>query len=181
MVFLIDYILPENYFAQNLYALSADMAAFRDLIKHFLPELSSHLEELRKEASGSIKKAYSSDNPPDMQSIYGYEPPLADVFTMQWFLTIFATSLPRKATRRVWDLIFLEGSVVLIYTAVAILAVMERYIVHVLKSVIIIASTGNVWCYCYSVKQETFTSFLSYLSSIVGHSVITISLIMVIQ
>ena len=131
MVFLIDYILPENYFAQNLYALSADMAAFRDLIKHFLPELSSHLEQLRKEASGSIKKAYSSDNPPDMQSIYGYEPPLADVFTMQWFLTIFAASLPRKATRRVWDLIFLEGSVVLIYTAVAVLAVMERYIMFV--------------------------------------------------
>ncbi len=126
MVHLIDYVLPENYFAQNLYALSVDMATFRELLKHILPELSQHIESLQKEASGTIKKAYSSESPPDIQSIHSYEPPLADVFTMQWFLTIFASALPRKATRRVWDLIFLDGSEVLLYTGVAIMAVMER-------------------------------------------------------
>ena len=126
MVYLVDHILPENYFAQNLYALSADMATFRELLRYFLPELSAHIEDLQKEASGLIKKAYSSDNPPDIHSIHAYEPPLADVFTMQWFLTIFATALPRKATRRVWDALFLDGSEVLVYTAVAVLAVMER-------------------------------------------------------
>lgn len=128
MVYLIDYILPENYFAQNLYALSADMAVFRDYLKHFLPELSSHLDTLQREATGKVRKAYSSESPPDSPSIRGYEPPLVDVFTMQWFLTLFATSLPRKAVRRVWDLVLLEGSGVLIHTAVAILAVLERYV-----------------------------------------------------
>lgn len=126
MVHLIDYVLPENYFAQNLYALSVDMATFRELLRHILPELSQHIDGLQKEASGTIKKAYSSESPPDIHSIHAYEPPLADVFTMQWFLTIFASALPRKATRRVWDLIFLEGSEVLLYTGVAILAVMEK-------------------------------------------------------
>ncbi len=123
-MYLIDYVLPENYFAQNLYALSADMAVFRDYLKRFLPELSSHLDSLQQKATGKVKKAYSSENPPDTR--YGYEPPLADVFTMQWFLTLFATSLPRKAVRRVWDLVLLEGSGALIHTAVAILAVVER-------------------------------------------------------
>lgn len=126
MVYLVDYILPENYFAQNLCALSADMAVFRDMLRHYVPELSAHIEELQKEASGLIKKSYSSENPPDQQSIHAYEPPLADVFTMQWFLTMFATALPRKATRRIWDAIFLDGSQVLLHTAIAILAVMER-------------------------------------------------------
>lgn len=126
MVYLIDYLLPENYFAQNLYTLSVDMAVFRELLKHVLPELSMHIENLQKEASGTIKKSYSSENPPDITSMHAYEPPLADVFTMQWFLTIFASALPRKATRRVWDLIFLEGSEVLLYTGAAIMAVMEK-------------------------------------------------------
>ena len=101
------------------------MAVFRELLKFYLPELSLHMETLQKEASGTIKKSYSSENPPDMQSVHAYEPPLTDVFSMQWFLTIFATTLPRKACRRVWDAIFLEGSEYMLYTAVAILAVME--------------------------------------------------------
>jgi len=126
MVFLVDFVLPENYFAQNLYALSADMAVFRELLRYYLPELNAHIDELQRGVSGAIKKSYSSENPPDQHSIHAYEPPLADVFTMQWFLTIFATSLPRKATRRVWDAIFLEGSEVLLYTATAILAIMEK-------------------------------------------------------
>ena len=126
MIHVIDYILPENYFAQNLYALSVDMAAFRELLKHTLPELSLHIENLQRGASGVIKKSYSSECPPDINSINAYEPPLADVFTMQWFLTIFASALPRKATRRVWDLMFLEGSEMLLHTGVAIMAVMEK-------------------------------------------------------
>jgi hypothetical protein len=36
-----------------------------------------------------------------------YEPPLTNVFTMQWFLTLFSTCLPRETVLRVWDLIFL--------------------------------------------------------------------------
>ena len=127
LVYVVDHTLPENYFSHTLYALSGDMAVFRHLLKFYLPELALHMETLQKEASGTIRKSYSSENPPDRQSVHAYEPPLADVFSMQWFLTIFASVLPRKACRRVWDAIFLEGSEYVLYTAVAILAVMERY------------------------------------------------------
>ena len=126
MVYLVDHILPSNYFAQNLYALSVDMAVFRDLLHHFLPELSMHMDQLRRKASGGVRTSYSRESPPDESSIRGFEPPLADVFSMQWFLTLFATSLPKKATRRVWDAILLEGSDMLIYTAIAFLTVLER-------------------------------------------------------
>ena len=130
LVYLVDHTLPENYFSHTLYALSGDMAVFRHLLRFYLPELALHMESLQKEASGTIRKSYSSENPPDRQSIHAYEPPLADVFSMQWFLTIFASVLPRKACRRVWDAIFLEGSEYVLYTALAILAVMERYTLY---------------------------------------------------
>ena len=49
-----------------------------------------------------------------------FEPPLTNVFTMQWFLTLFSTCLPRDTVLRVWDLILLEGNEVLLRTALAI-------------------------------------------------------------
>jgi len=51
MVHLVDGVLPENYFANNLQALSVDMAVFRDLLRDRLPELSKHLDALQKEAN----------------------------------------------------------------------------------------------------------------------------------
>ena len=126
-MYLVDHVLPNSYFARNLHALSVDMAVFRDLLHHFLPALSDHMDQLRRNASGTVKTNYSSDSPPDEGSIQAYEPPLTDTFSMQWFLTLFATSLPRKATRMLWDAILLEGSDMLVYAAVAVLTVFERY------------------------------------------------------
>lgn len=45
---------------------------------------------------------------------------MTNVFTMQWFLTLFCHCLPQDAVLRVWDLIFLEGDDVLLRTALAI-------------------------------------------------------------
>lgn len=50
----------------------------------------------------------------------GVEPPLPDVFTMQWFLTLYATWLPRESLLRIWDLVLLDGNEVLLLTALAI-------------------------------------------------------------
>lgn len=47
MIFLIEGVLPECYFANNLQGLSVDMAVFRDLLRMKLPELSRHLEQLQ--------------------------------------------------------------------------------------------------------------------------------------
>ena len=60
-----------------------------------------------------------------------YEPPLTNVFTMQWFLTLFSTCLPRDTVLRVWDLILLEGNEVLLRTALAIWKGLEKNILEV--------------------------------------------------
>ncbi|CAL8340026.1 unnamed protein product [Arctogadus glacialis] len=106
MIYLIDKVLPENYFANNLQALSVDMAVFRDLLRLKLPRLSQHLHHLQKAAN---KEAGGS-----------YEPPLTNVFTMQWFLTMFATCLPPHTVLKIWDSVFFEGSEVLLRVALAI-------------------------------------------------------------
>jgi hypothetical protein len=39
---------------------------------------------------------------------------------MQWFLTLFATCLPKNVLLRVWDCIYLEGAEILFRTSIAI-------------------------------------------------------------
>ena len=53
MIFLIEGVLPEGYFANNLRGLSIDMAVFRDLLRQRLPHLSRHLEELQQQTDSS--------------------------------------------------------------------------------------------------------------------------------
>ena len=44
---MIEGILPECYFNNNMRGLSVDMAVFRDLLKLRLPRLSKHLDNLQ--------------------------------------------------------------------------------------------------------------------------------------
>lgn len=55
------------------------------------------------------------------------DPPLINVFTMQWFLTLFCTCLPKSCVLRVWDLVLIEGSDILLRTALAIMATISEY------------------------------------------------------
>ncbi|XP_030335165.1 TBC1 domain family member 30 isoform X4 [Strigops habroptila] len=108
MIYLIDKVLPDSYFVNNLRALSVDMAVFRDLLRMKLPELSQHLDTLQRAAN--------------RESGGGYEPPLTNVFTMQWFLTLFATCLPNHTVLKIWDSVFFEGSEIVLRVALAIWA-----------------------------------------------------------
>ena len=107
MVYLIDHVLPSNYFSNNLQALSVDMAVFRDLLKMKLPKLSRTLDQLQKEAN---------------QNLIGsnYEPPLTNVFTMQWFLTLFATFLPLQLVLRIWDSLIVDGNEILVRVSLVV-------------------------------------------------------------
>ena len=111
MVYLIDFVLPANYFSNNLRSLSIDMAVLRELMTIKLPDLSDHLHYLQRQATAQDNLASNS-----------FEPPLTNVFTMQWFLTMFATCLTEQLVLRVWDCILLEGSEVLLRVALAIWA-----------------------------------------------------------
>ncbi|KAG8577994.1 hypothetical protein GDO81_010350 [Engystomops pustulosus] len=108
MIYLIDKVLPDSYFVNNLRALSVDMAVFRDLLRLKLTDLSHHLDVLQKTAN--------------RESGGGYEPPLTNVFTMQWFLTLFATCLPNHTVLKIWDSVFFEGSEIILRVALAIWA-----------------------------------------------------------
>ena len=44
---MIEGIVPECYFNNNMRGLSVDMAVFRDLLKLRLPRLSKHLDNLQ--------------------------------------------------------------------------------------------------------------------------------------
>lgn len=53
MIYLIEGVLPEGYFANNLRGLSVDMAVFRDLLRVRLQNLSRHLDKLQTESKDS--------------------------------------------------------------------------------------------------------------------------------
>ena len=119
MIFLVDYVLPQNYFSNNLRALSVDMAVLRDLMQMKLGPLAGLLQRLQKEAMDGA----------GLNTAASYEPPLINMFTMQWFLTLFATCLPRNTVLRIWDTVLLEGSEVLLRVALAIWAKLGKYVV----------------------------------------------------
>lgn len=59
-------------------------------------------------------------------SLVSHEPPLTDVFTVQWFLTAFATCLPMDTVLCVWDLLILHGAEILFRVGLAVWALLER-------------------------------------------------------
>ena len=121
MIFLVDKVLPASYFSNNLRALSVDMAVFRELLNLYLPNLSKHLQDLQVKAQQELGSG-------------GYEPPLTNVFTMQWFLTLFATCLPLHAVLRIWDAIMMEGSEIIIRTALALWGILQKKLMKSVNS-----------------------------------------------
>ncbi|XP_055586582.1 serine-rich adhesin for platelets [Uranotaenia lowii] len=109
MILLIEGLLPAGYFCGSLGGLQTDMAVFRDLLGTKLPVLAQHLHKIQGPEAA-------------------FEPPLTNVFTMQWFLTIFCTCLPLTSVLRIWDLILIEGSDILLRTALAIWGLLEQKI-----------------------------------------------------
>lgn len=109
MIYLIEGVLPPGYFSGALTGLQADMGVFRELLSTKLPRLSKHLQKLQGLTEG-------------------LEPPLINVFTMQWFLTLFCTCLPYKCVLRIWDLILTDGGDILLRTALALWELLESRI-----------------------------------------------------
>lgn len=99
--------MPLGYFHGSMIGLQVDMAVFRDVMAEKLPKLSKHLLKLQ-----------------ELHKIMN-DPPLTNVFTMQWFLTLFCNYLPYNCVLRIWDLILLEGSEILIKCALVIWSILE--------------------------------------------------------
>ncbi|XP_052835721.1 serine/arginine repetitive matrix protein 2 isoform X4 [Drosophila gunungcola] len=113
MIYLVEGVLPTGYFCGSMGGLQADMGVFRELMQTRLPRLAKHLQRLQ----GPVENAF--------------EPPLTNVFTMQWFLTMFCTCLPMSCVLRVWDLVLIEGSDVLLRTALVLWSLLEERVLSV--------------------------------------------------
>jgi len=107
LIYLIDRILPD-FFSNNLHALAIDMTVFDQWLKIYNPPLHFHLQKLQSLSSCNDDEGLN------------YEPPLLNVFTIQWFLTLFATCLPRSAVLRVWDALMIEGNEILFRTGLVL-------------------------------------------------------------
>ncbi|ORY69410.1 rab-GTPase-TBC domain-domain-containing protein [Leucosporidium creatinivorum] len=94
LVCIIEKILPSDYYTSHLLVSQADQRVLRDLIERLHPDVAAHLEDL------------------------GVELPAV---TFGWFLSLFTDALPIQTLLRVWDLIFVLGTVMLFRVAVAII------------------------------------------------------------
>eukprot|EP00062_Callorhinchus_milii_P014252 gi/632963177/ref/XP_007897736.1/ PREDICTED: TBC1 domain family member 30-like [Callorhinchus milii] len=114
LIYLLERVLPENYFAPDLSALTVDIAVFHELFNRKLPELAKHLD--------GLYRAAGKDH--DGRRVL----PLTSVVTMQWFLTLFTSCLPKETFLRVWDAFLFDGSEVLLRVALATWAHLAEWI-----------------------------------------------------
>jgi len=91
---LIDHVLPPGYYASDMLVPRADQQVLAQMVRRGQPKLAAHMKALHVE--------------------------LAAV-TYTWFLSLFTSCLPMETLFRVWDLLMVEGSIVLFRVAYAIL------------------------------------------------------------
>ena len=99
LVGTIHTILPPGYYAPDMLVPQADQKILTQLVRAGMPKLSTHMEQL------------------------GVELPAV---TFSWFLSLFTACLPIQTVFRVWDMLFLEGNVILFRVAFAILSLKSK-------------------------------------------------------
>lgn len=102
---MIENILPEKYYDQNLLTSRADQSVLREYVAELLPNLSAHLELLEIEL---------------------------EALTFQWFLSVFTDCLSAEALFRVWDVVLCmhDGSTFLFQVALALLKLNEKQLLQ---------------------------------------------------
>ncbi|SPO24649.1 uncharacterized protein UTRI_01615_B [Ustilago trichophora] len=98
LVCLIEKILPSEYYTSHLLVSQADQRVLIELVSEHMPRLHAHISEL------------------------GVDLP---AITFAWFLSLYTDCLPVETLFRVWDVMFVEGMVILFRVAMAILKLYE--------------------------------------------------------
>lgn len=96
-------ILPQDYYTSQLLVSQADQRVLSSLMQKLYPTLYDKMDEL------------------------GVELP---ALTFGWFLSLFTDALPVQTLLRVWDLLFVFGTVMLFRVALAIFALHEKELVE---------------------------------------------------
>lgn len=95
---LIARILLAGTYSHNLEGCQVEMKALAELVSSKLPRLAAHMEALEVDMS---------------------------VMATEWYLCLFATSMPSETVARVWDALFNEGPKILFRVALALLKMHE--------------------------------------------------------
>lgn len=99
LVCLIEKILPSEYYTSHLLVSQADQRVLIELVSEHMPALHAHMAQL------------------------GVDLP---AITFAWFLSLYTDCLPVETLFRVWDVMFVEGMVILFRVAMAILKLYEK-------------------------------------------------------
>ncbi|TKY86622.1 hypothetical protein EX895_004261 [Sporisorium graminicola] len=99
LVCLIEKILPSEYYTSHLLVSQADQRVLIELVAEHMPRLHAHILDL------------------------GVDLP---AITFAWFLSLYTDCLPVETLFRVWDVMFVEGMVILFRVAMAILKLYEK-------------------------------------------------------
>lgn len=95
---IVGRIMPRLYYVDPMTASRADQPALNDCCKRWMPEVHAVLEK------------------------YGFD---LSMVTFNWFFTWFVDCLPASITLRIWDVLLLEGDIVLFRFAYAVLKLHE--------------------------------------------------------
>ncbi|XP_068209056.1 small G protein signaling modulator 3 homolog [Palaemon carinicauda] len=98
MCTIVEDLLPASYYSSTLLGVQADQRVLAALVTTHLPGVESVVREHDIELS---------------------------LITLHWFVTVFASVLHMKILLRVWDLFFLDGSIVLFQVTLAMLKIKE--------------------------------------------------------
>ncbi|KAG4305353.1 hypothetical protein PORY_001523 [Pneumocystis oryctolagi] len=101
LVSIVENILPPNYFTPGLLASRADQRVLIRYVSELCPRIYDHLKKL------SV----------DLEAV-----------TFNWFLSVFTDCLPADVLFRVFDLLFIEGSVYLFRVSIVIIKSKEKQI-----------------------------------------------------
>ena len=99
MCTIIEDLLPPDYYTEGLLGAQIDQQVFAELMRNDLPDLTAKLAMMQCPMS---------------------------LFSLQWFLCLFAKDLPLALTLRVWDVMFVYGDQALFAFALAMLQVSEK-------------------------------------------------------
>ncbi|KAF5833418.1 RabGAP/TBC protein [Dunaliella salina] len=119
---MVGRVVAANTYGSNLVGCHSEMRTLGVLMEKKMPRLHKHFQDLGCDVS---------------------------IIATDWFLCLFATSLPPEVAARVWDVLLYEGSKILFRTSLALLKTYEALLItmdnsgelmHALKH-----STGQLW------------------------------------
>ena len=95
---IVEDLLPPDYYTDDLLGARIDQLVFAELMRYDLPKLTEWLATMQCPMS---------------------------LFSLQWFMCLFAKDLPLSLTLRVWDVMFVYGDHALFAFALAMLQLAE--------------------------------------------------------